>query len=77
MMIGSVVGGWATDRSVNGWKQRRGVYVQEDRLRSTTLGIVFNLAGLLLYGWSINSHWPWPVPAVAMVLTVRSLRYRE
>ncbi|KAI9031095.1 major facilitator superfamily domain-containing protein [Hyaloraphidium curvatum] len=69
MMFGSVFGGWMTDRAVNGWKSRRGVYVQEDRLRSATVGMVCNVTGLLLYGWAVQSQLPWPVPALGMIFT--------
>lgn len=69
MMFGSVFGGYMTDKAVNSWKAKRGVYVQEDRMRSTALGVICNITGLLFYGWSINQAWPWPVPAVSMILT--------
>ncbi|KXS16232.1 MFS general substrate transporter [Gonapodya prolifera JEL478] len=75
-IVGSLIGGWYADRSVRrGQSQnteggRLGPvrYVAEDRLRSTWVSAVSLPAGLLIYGWGIQSRLHFMVPIVGQFL---------
>jgi multidrug resistance protein len=63
-VVGSVAGGWWSDRQMRESARRRGKELPEDRLRSTIPGIICLVGGFLLYGWSLQAALPVWIPVI-------------
>lgn len=64
-IIGSVVGGYLSDRAVARAREKYGdSYAPEVRLMSAWAGVPLVPAGLIIFGWSLRAGLHWTVPAL-------------